>query len=142
MTNLARSSLAFVLAALAGALTTVRHDESRGSAARWRPEWHKTTRGSQPSLRLSKKLHLAAIDAVPLIRVRAGPVEIWTCPLRQLQERATFRIYRRTNVPPFGFGSCDCRHKLPFECPIIFWTAREVPLVELRWRTQWPKNST
>ena len=26
-----------------------------------------------------------------------------------------------------GLGSCDRRHKLPFECPIIFRTSREAP---------------
>src|SRR5262249_59318840 len=29
-------------------------------------------------------------------------------------------------MPRFGFGSCDRRHRLPFEYPIIFWTSSEV----------------
>jgi hypothetical protein len=54
-------------------------------------------------------------------------VETRTCPLRQLQELAkrSFRSYRVSSMSRFGLGSCDCRHKLPFEYPIIFWTPRD-----------------
>jgi len=39
----------------------------------------------------------------------------------------------RLVYPRFDFGSCDRRHKLPFEYPIIFWTPGEAPLLEVRW---------
>jgi len=39
---------------------------------------------------------------------------------------ACSRIYRPSSLPSFGFGSCDRRHKLGFENPIIFWTSSEV----------------
>jgi len=68
----------------------------------------------------------------PCIRARrygAGrPVE--ACPLRQLQNQwgvwGCFRIYRRVAYDASGLGSCDSRHRLLFEWPIIFWTPRDV----------------
>ena len=35
------------------------------------------------------------------------------------------RICRPSNLPHFGSSSCDNRHKLGFQNPIIFWTPRD-----------------
>jgi hypothetical protein len=58
---------------------------------------------------------------------------------RPLQRRGPARVgsYRPdeilylplSSLPRFGSGSCDSRHKLSFEYPIIFWTLREAPLL-------------
>jgi len=37
--------------------------------------------------------------------------------------------YRASSVLASRPGSCDRRHKLGFEEPIIFWTQREAPLL-------------
>jgi len=51
-------------------------------------------------------------------------------PLRLLiVGRGCFRIYRASSVLASRPGSCDRRHKLGFEKPIIFWTQREAPLL-------------
>jgi hypothetical protein len=53
-------------------------------------------------------------------------VEVGACPLRQLQEsRIDASVSTaRAACQGFGLGRCDCRHKLLFEYPIIFWTPR------------------
>jgi len=55
--------------------------------------------------------------------VRAGPAGRLDLPSSAATGNGwCFRIYRVRSMPRFGFGSCDRRHKLLFEHPIIFWT--------------------
>jgi len=63
------------------------------------------------------------------IWARAGPyqVEVRACPLRQVQKtRGGVGVLpyptARAAFHASGFGRCDGRHRLLFECPIIFWT--------------------
>jgi hypothetical protein len=47
-------------------------------------------------------------------------VEARTCPLRQLQERATFPYLPVTSMSRYALGRCDRCHKFPFEYPLFF----------------------
>src|SRR5262245_19789033 len=58
---------------------------------------------------------------------RAGPYVSWRWRLGPARFGSYFggcsSIYRTSSMPAFGFGCCDCCHRLLFEEPIIFWTA-------------------
>jgi len=63
-----------------------------------------------------------------LTRCGQAPSEDETCPLRQLQVTASHLSVTTAQEACLvsGSDSCDHRHKLPFEYPIIFWTTSEV----------------
>jgi hypothetical protein len=68
--------------------------------------------------RVSGSAHqCAGRGQVPIIVVENG-----ACPRRQLQKRATFRIYQLSTVARLGIGSCDRCHKLSSDYPLFFWT--------------------
>jgi len=48
-------------------------------------------------------------------------------------KRRLFPYLRVGSVPRLGLGSCDRRHKLGFENPIIFWTSTYCAIGDCDW---------